>query len=84
MLVQTTRTTVTNNVPASHLQAYRVAQHLIDLGTISNMEATSLYRVSSLTKVISVLRNNYHLPIVKVFKKDHTEKRYARYYLVAA
>ena len=64
----------------SHHQAYQVAKHLTDLSTISALEATSLYRITSLTKVISVLNNRYGFAISKEWRNDHTGKRYARYF----
>jgi hypothetical protein len=57
-----------------------VLKHLQDLGSLSGLEATALYRVSSLTKVISVLRR-FGWRIIPEWKYDHTGKRYVRYYL---
>jgi hypothetical protein len=61
-----------------------VVQHLMDVGSISALEAIALYRITSLTKVVSVLRNEYNWPIKAEWKKDHTGKRYVRYHLVTA
>jgi len=79
--------TSTQNVPLAilpsinHKQAYDVLAHLFDLGSISGLEAVALYRITSITKVVSILRNKYNWPITKVWKTDHTNKRYARYHL---
>lgn len=65
----------------SHKQAYALAKHLIDLKDISGMEAQALYRVTSVTKVISRLRNEYNFDIRSDWRYDHTGKRYVRYFL---
>lgn len=67
--------------PVSHRQAYQVAHHLNERGSISGYEATLTYRISSLTKVISVLRNHYNFPISAEWRRDETNKRYVRYFI---
>lgn len=67
----------------SHKQAHQVAKHLLDVKdhSLSMMEAVALYRISSLTKVVSVLRDRYNWNIRPEWKNDHTGKRYRRYNL---
>ena len=64
-----------------HKQAFQLARHLQDLGDISGMEAQALYRITSVTKVMSMLRNKYNFPIRAEGRFDHTGKRYVRYFL---
>ncbi len=56
-----------------------IANHLRDVGDISPMEAIAIYRVSSITKVISVLREK-GMDIEGTWRKDNTGKRYRRYF----
>lgn len=61
-------------------QTEALANHLIYQGSISGLEALALYRIVSLTKVISVLKRK-GIAIVGLWKKDNTGKRYKRYFL---
>lgn len=70
--------------PDSSTQRGQVSDHLIKKGSISGLEAFALYRVSSLTKVISVLRAQFAHDISSEWRQDNTGKRYKRYYLAAA
>ena len=64
-----------------HPQEQTVLKHLQEVGSISGLEASSLYRITSLTKRISNLRKGgYDNCIVSEWRKDHTQKRYKRYY----
>jgi len=57
-----------------------VMDHLKNLGSLSAMEAKALYRVSSLSKVISLLRLS--CPEIRAeWKRDNTGRRYRRYSL---
>lgn len=69
-----------HKIPDSAKQVKAVATHLKDLGDISGLEATVLYKITSVTKVISMLRRVYGWSIRKEFRNDHTGKRYARYF----
>ncbi len=60
-------------------QTQILLDHFRNTGSISGLEAMALYRVTSLTKVISVL-NAKGYEIVKLWKRDNTGKRYARYF----
>jgi hypothetical protein len=68
--------------PKPGTQQREVLDHLLQLGTISAVEANALYRVTSLTKVISVLKDNGNGWCIRAeWKRDQTGRRYARYYL---
>lgn len=69
--------------PTSQTQAHKVAKHLLDRGSISFIEALHQYRITSLTKVISVLKQLYDYPIRSEWRSDETNKRYVRYFLEA-
>lgn len=60
-------------------QTEAITNHFNQVGNISGLEALSLYRVVSLTKVISVLKRK-GIGIVSLWKLDNTGKRYKRYY----
>lgn len=53
--------------------------HFKRVGTVSGLEATALYKITSLTKVISVLRK-LGFNITSEWKRDNTGKRYKRYF----
>jgi len=59
-----------------------VANHLNDRGSLSFNEAFLQHKVTSLTKVMSVLQTKYNFPIEKQWREDETGKRYVRYFLV--
>ena len=61
-------------------QHRKVLHHLEKEDHITQLEALFLYKVSSLTTIISDLRAVGH-PISREFKKDSTGRRYARYAL---
>jgi len=61
-------------------QRQTVLKHLIDLGSLSGLEATALYRVSSLSGVMSRLKR-CGWDIKSEWRYDHTGKRYVRYVL---
>lgn len=67
-------------MPKEGTQRRQVLDHLLEVKSLSGLEATALYRVSSLTKVISVLRQ-HRWGIRKEWRFDHTGKRYARYFI---
>lgn len=58
-----------------------VREHLVNEGTISNVEAQALYRCRALPKRINELRTE-GMNIMSRWKKDHTEQRYVRYELI--
>lgn len=70
--------------PVSHRQAHQLANHLFNRGSISGLEALNTYRITSVTKVISVLRKVYNWPIRAEWRNDETGKRYVRYHLQVA
>ena len=57
-----------------------IARHLESVGTITCMEAQTVYRVRSLTSVISRLRQA-GMDIESERKVDPTGQRYVRYWL---
>jgi len=57
---------------------YAIYNHLMTVGTITAVEASTLYKVRCMTSNISRLRK-YGLQIATSFKKDLTGQRYARY-----
>lgn len=60
----------------------QLIEHLTETTNgITRMEAVGLYRIYNLTARIADLRHDYGLNIVTEIKKDHTGRRYARYYL---
>ena len=59
-------------------QDLKLFKHLTTLGTISSLEAATLYKVRCITSNISRLRKA-GLQISTAFKKDFTGQRYARY-----
>jgi hypothetical protein len=61
-------------------QRQEVLSHLRDIGSISGLEAVAIYRVSSLTKIISVLKR-YGWLIEGHWRRDHLGKLYKRYKL---
>ena len=54
-------------------------RHLLEVGTITNAEAQTIYKVRSLTSNIARLRNN-GLRIVSQRKTDLAGQRYVRYH----
>ncbi|MBP5855699.1 hypothetical protein KAJ83_01660 [Marivibrio halodurans] len=68
-------------------QVRTLAEHLINIGTISGLEARSLYRIEALPRRVSdleVVIMGAGLPytIERTNRKDPTGKRYVRYRLV--
>lgn len=61
-------------------QYHKVLNHLIDVGSISFLEAWTLYSVRSLPRRIADLRAN-GFEIVSTWKKDNNGQRYVRYSL---
>tara|TARA_E500000331_G_scaffold99622_1_gene96443 strand:- start:6065 stop:6277 length:213 start_codon:yes stop_codon:yes gene_type:complete len=57
-----------------------VTDHLRNVGSISNLEALSLYRIVHLPKVISKLIRDNNFSIRKEYKYDNTGARYLRYH----
>lgn len=72
-----------DRVPASWKQPHTLITHLVHTGDISIREGMDLYRISSMTKVISRLRKQFDIPIRVERKKDETGKLYVRYHLAA-
>lgn len=60
-------------------QTQKIVDHFRKQGSISGLEAMALYRITSLTKVISVL-NARGVEIKSEWRQDNTGKRYKRYY----
>lgn len=61
-------------------QNQKILNHLVDVGSISFLEAWTLYSVRSLPRRIADLREA-GFEIISVMKKDNTGQRYARYRL---
>jgi len=61
-------------------QEQRILDHLMDVGSISGIEAQSMYKVRSLTRRITSLRRAGY-DIYSEWKVDHTGQRYVRYWL---
>lgn len=59
-----------------------IQNHLETIGSISNLEAQSLYRVRSLPRRIRDLEERRGLQIKREWRKDLTGERYMRYHLV--
>ncbi len=68
------------NSSTAFTQTAALTNHFNEVGTISGLEALALYRIVSLTKIISVLRRK-GMQIVGIWKRDLTGKRYKRYYI---
>lgn len=58
-----------------------VARHLESVGSITCMEAQTVYRARSLTSIISRLRNK-GMEISSERKTDPTGQRYVRYHYI--
>lgn len=61
-------------------QTARIAQHLLNVGSISGVEAAAMFKTRSLTRRIADLRDA-GVDITSEFKKDSTGQRYVRYML---
>ena len=57
-----------------------VLNHLVDVGSITFVEANDLYRIRSLTRRIADLREA-GFQIISEWKKDNLGQRYTRYSL---
>jgi hypothetical protein len=57
-----------------------IFHHLKTRGSITGVEAAAVYKVRSLTARIGEIRNKGH-KVVRVYHKDATGQRYAKYYL---
>jgi hypothetical protein len=57
-----------------------IANHLIQQGSITNVEAQAIYRCRALPRRIADLKD-LGFPITSVMKTDQTGQRYARYSL---
>lgn len=64
-------------------QYHQVLNHLIDVGSITFVEANDLYRIRSLPRRIADLRAN-GFQITSEWKKDVLGQRYVRYSLTDA
>ena len=64
-------------------QYTKILSHLVDVGSISGLEANDLYRVRSLPRRIADLREN-GFQIKSEWKKDRLGQRYVRYSLTDA
>jgi hypothetical protein len=60
-------------------QAKTILKHLETHGSISTMEAITVYRVFRLSARIQQIRD-YGLPVVTEMRKDASGKSYARYW----
>ena len=58
-----------------------ILKHLEDKGSITNIEAQALYRCRALPRRIADLKE-IGFSIASVMKRDATNQRYVRYYLV--
>lgn len=75
----------TNHVHRNTLppMTQRILNHLVAVGTITNVEAQALYKCRALPRRIADIRAAGH-EIVSVMRKDQTGQRYARYFMGAA
>ncbi len=64
-------------------QIQLLKDHFRNVGSITGLQALALYRIVSLTKQISVLKDN-GLNIVGLWKRDNTGKRYKQYFVAAS
>ena len=55
-------------------------RHLLEVGTITPMEASTIYKCRSVTSNIARLRTVHKLNIVSEYKKDLQGQRYVRYH----
>lgn len=62
-------------------QTATVLQHLKHNGEITPLIARTYYRIESLSKRISELKNEYGYRIHAIWKKDPTGKRYRFYFI---
>lgn len=67
------------NPSALSPQCRQILRHLQEKGSISNMEAQTIYRIRALPRRIADLREA-GVRTVKKFRKDLTGQRYVRYY----
>ncbi len=73
-----------NNSPLkTATQTQALTNHLTNVGSISGLEALSLYQVVSLTKIISVLKQK-GMQIVGIWRHDNLGRRYKRYFIAQA
>lgn len=66
---------------AQHTQHELIIEHFRSGKTLSQMEATGLYRISRLASRVDELRKQ-GWPILTEMREDRTGRRYARYSLV--
>jgi len=57
-----------------------VLEHIIDAGSITNVEANAVLRCRSVSRRITAIRE-WDVPITKEYRKDTTGQRYVRYVL---
>lgn len=69
------------STPKLYPQTLSILTHLIRVGSISNVEAHSMYKCRALPRRISDLKAN-GVAIRKEQKKDATGQRYVRYHLL--
>ncbi len=70
-----------STISPTSTQTQALIDHFNHVGSVSGLEALALYRIVSLTKVISVLKRR-GLQIVGEWKADNTGKRYKRYTMI--
>ena len=61
-------------------QTAAILKHLVDVGTITNVEAQAIYKSRSLTKRISEIRKAGY-DVKSEWRRDNTNQRYVRYWL---
>jgi len=64
-------------------QYTKILSHLVDVGSITGLEALDMYRVRSLPRRIADLREN-GFQIKSEWRKDRLGQRYVRYILTDA
>jgi hypothetical protein len=74
-----TAASIVSKIPTTN-QCHPILNHLIMKGSISPLEADSLYRVKRLTSRIHDLKK-LGVNITGEFRRDLTGKRYVRYYI---
>lgn len=62
-------------------QVRRILDHLLDTGSITNVEAQAMYKCRSITRRIADIRQMGY-EVKSDWKTDHTGQRYVRYWLM--
>jgi hypothetical protein len=72
---------ILSTIPTTN-QCHAVLDHVIRKGSISQLEADSLYRVKRLTSRVTELKAK-GVSLIAEIRHDNTGKRYARYFIAS-